>query len=170
MKSTFKVALLATVLMAASPVLAHDDMQDTTTKYNNQRATPALDKNGNPMPVKHWHHKRSNMDNKNYVNHDANPNYGAVDAPHGYRDANGNWHRANGYRDTNGNLRDSNGRIYAYNERSGEMRWMGMDLDTRHMTDGADIDVNNRGRHAFIFDNGQNSQDFRVGSGHVVKH
>ena len=208
MKSTLKVALLATVMMAA-PVFAADvNTDDTHAMRTDGRAIDnsdnvKLDANGNPVHHKHWHHHHKDngdaaMNDHKYINHDANPNYAAVDGHHGYRDADGNWHEANGtnmhhgYRDANGNwhqgdhdyvanggYRDANGnwhngmsRDYAYNDyynRSADGRWMGIDFNSRHMTDGADTDVNNRGRHAFIFDDGQNPQDFRVGSGHVVK-
>lgn len=171
MKSTLKVALLATVLMAA-PVLAAD--MNTTTDTNGNHVvtdsngnTTQVDANGNPVHHKHWHHHHQHdngdaaMNNKNYINHDANPNYAAVDH-RGYRDANGNWHDS-AY---------AGNRDYAYNDyynRSADARWMGIDFDSRHMTDGGDTDSNNRGRHSFIFDDGKNPQDFRVGSGHVVK-
>jgi hypothetical protein len=187
MKSTLKVALLATVLMVAAPVLAADATTDTVNGHrvvtDANGNTTAVDADGNPVHHhKHWHHHDADS---NYINHDANPNEAALNGGmhhHGYKDADGVWHPANGEVVRNGGYRDANGvwhdgayagsRQYAYNDyynRSADGRWMGIDFDSRHMTDGADTDVNNRGRHSFIFDDGKNPQDFRVGSGHVVK-
>ncbi len=173
MKTTLKIALLASVLMA-TPVLAADMNSDDTRAVHSSRAmdnadNAKLDANGNPVPMRHhMHHMKKDG---NYINHDANPNYGAENMHHGYRDANGNWHRGDRAAMANDG-RTYEGRQYGYNNyynRTAEGKWMGIDFNSRHMTDGSDTDVNNRGRHSFIFGDNESPNDFRVGSGHVVK-
>ena len=192
MKSTLKMALLATVLMA-TPVLAANTTMNTTTDANGN--VVAVDADGNPVHHKHWHHHMhkdngdASMNNKNYINHDANPNYAAVDKHHGYRDADGNWHPADGmhhgYRDADGNWHDANGQVYAHNNGdyaanrpqgyswdrnmgNTDSVWMGEHFTTTGMAIGDDDDMNNRGAHDFVLGRGT-QQDFREGTGHVVK-
>ena len=178
MKSTLKLALLASVLMATPVLAANMDNTTTTTTVNGHQV--AVDENGNPVKVhhhKHWHHHDADS---NYINHDANPNpnvNGANTMHHGYRDADGNWHDANGnVYAHNANGQYVNGQYvarkpgYSWDRNMGntDSVWMGEHFTTTGMAIGDDDDMNNRGAHDFVLGRGT-EQDFREGTGHVVK-
>lgn len=131
MKTTLKVALLASVLMA-TPVLAGDKADNSPSDKGRNAATEKavkLDENGNPIHRKHY--RRSSNDGA-YYNRQS-PAASLDDAD-----------RMNG----------SNSR-YGYADTSNS-RWLGMSATTRGMKDGVDSDMNNRSQHAFIFGNNGN--------------
>lgn len=148
MKTTMKMLLLATAMMATTPAFAND--------MNNADA-PKVPSDAKRMPMKkhrtnHDYNQQRSMDESYSTTTDSN----AMN----WRDENGVWHSRRD-REISRNSED------CYNG-----TWMGMRATKCGVKSGSDNDVNSRNEHPYTFATGHNNpNDWRLnGMSRVVKH